>query len=120
MERRHKLATWGGTGLAGIIALVFAAFNVAGFDWAAWGLDTSKLLIPAIGIPVMFYLRYFANNKIPKPLLPWVGVGIATGGDYIAAYLTGTPTLNPILRVALFGIMDGCYTFAKELVGDSA
>ena len=120
MERRHAVATGWGAGFAALAGAVFAGLHhagvhVAGFDWASWGLDTSKLLVPALAIPVLFFLRQLTSDSIPTALLPVIGVALATVGDYLTGLSSGG-TLNPIVVVFLAGLADICYTIAKEMV----
>jgi hypothetical protein len=117
MERRHKLAAIGGTGLSA--ALVLLAGVLTGFDWQAWGLDLTKLVVPVVAIPVLYFARLAVGTYIPKSLLPVVGVALATAGDFLHTLVAGG-TINPILVVLLAGVADILYTIAKEAVGDAA
>ena len=117
MERRHKLAAIGGTGLSGLLVLL--AGVLTGFDWQAWGLDLTKLVVPALAIPALYFARLAIGTYIPKALLPVLGVALATVGDYLHALVAGG-TVNPILIVLLAGIADILYTIAKEAVEGKA
>lgn len=117
MGRRHKLATIGGTGLAAFFALL--AGLLTGFDWQAWGLDLSKLVVPVLAIPALYFARLVVGSYVPKALLPILGVVVATVGEWLHTLAAGG-ALNPIVIVFLAGVADILYTIAKEAVGETA
>jgi hypothetical protein len=114
LERRHKVATaWatlGALAVAGGLGGIHAAF-----DWNAWGISTTTMLVPALVIPVLFYLRQFTANGIPTQLLPIVAVALGVAGDYLHS-LVFQGDWGVVAGVALGALADVFYTVAKELV----
>ena len=119
LTRKHRLATGWSTGFAGAIFAVAAGLQAAGFDWQAWGMQVSLLLVPVVGIPVMFYLNYLAETYLPPAAFAFIGVGVATLGDLLHSYITGH-VFNPITALWLGTLQDFLYNFAKKLVGQSS
>ena len=113
MEPRHKKAAVGGAVLAAGSAGVLAV-SKALFDWSAWGIEATSLLIPAVMIPVLFYLRQFTGDNIPKALLPLVAVALGTAGDYFHSVTFGG-AWGVVAGTALGALGDVFYTVAKEL-----
>lgn len=123
LDRRHSLATVGGSVLALVLAAAGALSShvvphIAGFDWASWATQLVSVVLPSLAIVVTFYARQLVT-VLPKWILPIAAVVFATFGDQLASWVS-THQANPLLAAAAGALGSLCYIIAKEWVGDQA
>lgn len=71
------------------------------FDWANFGVTLVQAIIPVLTTLAVAGARY-AVAKIPRAFLPLFAVAIATGLDFLVAFISGG-AFNPVVGALLGG-----------------